>query len=400
MMLRVLVLFIILMASITIGLQLHQDPGHVLIAFHHWTIESTLGVALIAIIMFFLVLRLIGWLISSISNAPGKYIKWLKSKRTQRAEKQTRQGLIEFTEGQWKLAKKHLTHAMPDTSDPLVNYLTAARAAQELGDSVLRDHYLEQARVAVPDAEIGISLTKSELQIDNRQFELALRTLEDLHARVPNHPYVLKHLIQVNSAMGNYAQCMLLLPECKRLHVLPKNQLQALEQKLYLQTLQEHILNDELDTINSFIDKLPKELSNDSAIQTTYADYLIRKQQDITAETILRKGLQIKLDDAMLDLYGQLTSGCAERTFIVKLLKKQPNNGRLWLCLAQIDTKNSLWGQAIHAFESSIQAQPTPQAYAGLATLFEQLNDKEQALKIYRAGLDLVLCKTLVNTLD
>jgi HemY protein len=200
--------------------------------------------------------------------------------------------------------------------------------------------------------------------------------------------------------MGNYAQCMLLLPECKRLHVLPKNQLQALEQKLYLQTLQEHILNDELDTINSFIDKLPKELSNDSAIQTTYADYLIRKQQDITAETILRKGLQIKLDDAMLDLYGQLTAGCAERTFIVKLLKKQPNNGRLWLCLAQIDTKNSLWGQAIHAFESSIQAQPTPQAYAGLATLFEQLNDKEQALKIYRAGLDLVLCKTLVNTLD
>ena len=398
MMIRLVVLFVILMASITLGLQLHQDPGHVLIAFHHWTLESTLGVALLGIILLFLILRLTWWLITSISNAPKAYTHWIKALRNQRAEKKTRQGLIEFTEGQWKLAKKHLTHAMPDA--PLVNYLTAARAAQELGDDVLRDHYLDQARTAVPDAEIGIDLTQSELQLGNQQFELALRTLEDLHARVPNHPYVLKHLMQVNSYMGNYAQCMRLLPECKRRHILPKNQMQELEQKIYLHTLQEHIRNNETDKINAFMDKIPKELTHDSVIQAKYADYLILQQQDTQAEVILRKGLKIKLDRSMLELYGRLCAGCAQRTFIERLLKENPNHPWLWLCLAEIDTKNQLWGQAIHAFERSIQAQPTAQAYAGLGALCEHLNDNMRALNTYRAGLDLVLCKSSMNPLS
>ena len=391
MILRIVLLFALLMSSIFIGLQLHQDPGHVLIAFNHWTIESTLGVALFGIIIIFFILRSICWLVASISNLPHKYMSWIKLKRTKRAEQQTRQGLIEFTEGQWTLAKKHLANAMPDTPAPLVNYLTAARAAQELGDEISRDKYLEQARTAVPDADIGISLTKSEMLLDNQQFELALSTLEELNQREPNHPYVLQYLMRAHEALHNYTQCMLLLPTCKRLKVFPENQMQALEKRIYLHDLIQHIEHDSLDVINKYISGMPKKINIEQDIQTVYAVFLIEKKQDLQAEAVLRKALKIKLSNDMLEMYGNLKPGCAQRYFIDGLLKKQASNAGLWLCLARIDAKDNLWGQAKHAFETSIKLNPTLQAYYGLGALYEQLQMPELALTAYRSGLDLGL---------
>jgi HemY protein len=63
-MMRLLIVFIVLLCSILIGLQFSHNPGYVLIAFNHWTIETTLWFALLTFLVFIACLHGL-WLICS-----------------------------------------------------------------------------------------------------------------------------------------------------------------------------------------------------------------------------------------------------------------------------------------------------------------------------------------------
>ena len=57
MMIRLAQVFLLLLASAWLGVQLYHDPGYVLIAMNKWTIETTLGVAIPGLILLFLILH-------------------------------------------------------------------------------------------------------------------------------------------------------------------------------------------------------------------------------------------------------------------------------------------------------------------------------------------------------
>ena len=123
----------------------------------------------------------------------------------------TRKGLIEYSEGYWQKAKNHLIQALPNTDTPLLNYLTAARAAQKMGDSQLRDHYLREAQQSMPEAKIAVELTQAQLQLANHQWEQALATLRHLHDLAPQHPYVLKLLMNLYKEVRDWPQLIAIL---------------------------------------------------------------------------------------------------------------------------------------------------------------------------------------------
>ncbi len=111
--------------------------------------------------------------------------QWNAHRLTQNAQAITRKGLIEYSEGYWQKAQNHLMQALPNADTPLLNYLTAARAAQKMGDSTLRDHYLREAQQSMPEAKIAVELTQAQLQLANNQWEQALATLRHLHDLAP-----------------------------------------------------------------------------------------------------------------------------------------------------------------------------------------------------------------------
>lgn len=57
-MIRVLFAFLILLAAVILGIQLNKDPGYVLIAINHWTIETTVWVAIFTLILLFMIVYL------------------------------------------------------------------------------------------------------------------------------------------------------------------------------------------------------------------------------------------------------------------------------------------------------------------------------------------------------
>jgi len=114
------------------------------------------------------------------------------------------QGLIDLAEGRFSQSEGKLVKLIEHAENPLLNYLAAARAAQQQGNYDQRDNYLKAAHEAKPEAEIAIGVTQSDLQLASGQTERALATLMNLRSLAPKHDYVLKLLARVYSQIGEW----------------------------------------------------------------------------------------------------------------------------------------------------------------------------------------------------
>ena len=389
-MIRMLYIFALLVVGIFLGVKLSHDPGHVLISINHWTVEATLWVSIAVLLLLFIVLHTLLVLFNQITHLSGNYSKWKSRRRARKARQTTRKGLIEFSEGYWSLAKKHLIKALPDTDTPLLNYLTAARAAQEMGDSQLRDDYLREAQQSMPEARIAVELTQAQLQLANQQWEQALATLRHLQDLAPHHPYVLKLLINLYQEVRDWPQLITLLPELKKYKVMTGEAFETLRQHTLLQAMSDLTKTSNEQALTQMVNGLPKQLKHDPDLMACYCDFLIKNDRKIEAESILRRCLRNECNDKLITLYGQFYTDEKQLAFAESLLK-QTNSAALHLCLGKLNLANNLWGKAKACFEESIFLAATPDAYAELGKLYEQLGEPEQACRAFRQGLELSL---------
>jgi len=388
-MIRVFFAFLLLLGAVCLGIQLNMDPGYVLIAINHWTVETTLWVAIFSLIILFTLSHLLLRLCHKIAKTPSSISHWHARHLAQKAQETTRRGLIEYSEGYWQKAKTHLIQALPNTDTPLINYLTAARAAQKMGDSQLRDHYLREAQQSMPEAKIAVELTQAQLQLANHQWEQALATLRHLQDLAPRHPYVLKLLMYLYEEVRDWKQLIGLLPDLKRNHVIPDNEFEQLQQNTYVQAIADLAKQNQTETLTKMYQSLPKALANNPEINGEYVRYLILKKEYTTAEEILRRCLRKEFNPELIGLYGILPCNEQQLAFAESLLKKNPHSSDLFLCLGRLCLALHLWGKAKHYLAQSIELNPKPIAYNELGKLYEQLNESHQALENYKKGLDL-----------
>ncbi|WP_133130849.1 heme biosynthesis HemY N-terminal domain-containing protein [Legionella yabuuchiae] len=384
-MIRMLFILLVLLASVLLGIFLQKDPGYVLISFHKWTIETTLWVAIIGFIFVFFALHFFTSFLSWVLGLPSAWKRWLAKRRIKKARAKTRQGLIEFSEGHWQNAKNHLIKALPGTDTPLLNYLTAARAAQELEDYELRDNYLREAQQSMPEAKIAVELTQAQLQLANQQWEQALATLKHLQDLAPNHTYVLKLLMKLYEQVRDWPQLIALLPELRRHQVVTGDDYLRLQQHAYLEALRDFIKHKHSEAVDEFFITRPKALAYNPEIIAVYSRYLLEQQRDSEAETFLRRTLVKQFNEELITLYGK-TKG-AKLKFAEERLKEHPHSPALLLCLGRLSKAKNLWGKARSYFENSIQLSPSPEAYLELGTLLEYLNDREKASEAFHQGL-------------
>ena len=175
---RLLALIIVsLLLAVGIGNYAENDAGQMLITISGWTIQTSFSFFVISIIVIFLLLHFLMRLLSRFWNMPRQLGSWKQDRHQYLSEKYLSRGLMALVEGNWNKAEVSLTKGAPHSKSPLVNYLAAARAAQQLGEVERRDSYLMQAYKDDPDAEVAIGLVQAELQIKQQQTEQALATL-------------------------------------------------------------------------------------------------------------------------------------------------------------------------------------------------------------------------------
>ena len=144
---RALIYFIILISiGFAVGTLIQQDPGYALFAYRDWSVEMPLWFAALAIIVSGVLLFWLYRSFTGICKLGARWRNFWQTRRKNKAQRLTNQGLIKLAEGHWHAAEKYLQKGANQGSElPLLNYLSAAKAAQEQGASARRDIYLHKA---------------------------------------------------------------------------------------------------------------------------------------------------------------------------------------------------------------------------------------------------------------
>ncbi|OGV26491.1 MAG: hypothetical protein A3F18_06905 [Legionellales bacterium RIFCSPHIGHO2_12_FULL_37_14] len=389
-MIRLLIVILILFATAFLGLSLGHDPGYVLISTQRFSIETTLWVGLLLLAAGFFVLHFIYVSIQFTLNIPAKLKNWWEKHQQNKAINNTRMGLIEFSEGYWESAQKHLIKALPHTDLPLFNYLTAARSAQELGQTYLRDDFLRQAQQNEPKANIAVKLTQAQLQIASMQWEQALATLQHLHEIAPKHPYVIKLLAKLYETVKDWPKLIKLLPEIKRHAAKRGNSLNLDEALIYLEALRDLLKqHNTLEQAQTFFAALPKNLQNDPRFVLAYCEFLVSQQEWQLANALIKRALTKELNLDLINLYATIPAEEDKLNFSKQLLNAHPHSAEVHALLGKLYLQTRLFGQAKTNLEASIDIDPHPATYFYLAKTLEMLELKEEAYIAYKQGLTL-----------
>jgi len=390
--------FLLLLIAVAIGLIAYKDPGYVLIGRNTTTIEMTLSLfvsiqlASFAFLYFTLRTLIQTWQLKT------QLSQWQAKRRALRAQKNLRKGLTELAEGHWQNAERMLVKHVRDSETPLLNYLSAARAAQKQHAHERRDHYLSMASTSVPDADVAVELTQAELQLAHGQLEQSLATLEHIRSITPHHPHVLLLLSQLYQKLGNWKGMNGLLPLLKKNKVLAEKELDALAINTYHEMLTRKSMQD-VYKIETFWKNIPKTYRMRTELLEAYVKCLLQLEQHETAEKILREAIKRDWQAPLVVLYGKTKANDLNKQLATaeSWLTGRESSPDLLLCLARLCTQNQLWGKARSYFEACLSNQESEDAYREYGQLLEQLDDNDAAAKCFRSGLMLVNSKALVR---
>jgi len=379
--------FLILLAAVALGLLAYQDPGYVLISRGQTTLEMSLSLFASSVVIGFLVLYFLIRMLVRSWHVPGRLRRWRKLRRTRRARHSSNRGLIELAEGNWRRAERTLLKHAKDSDTPLLNYLSAARAAQKQHAHERRDHYLSLAHNSAPGADVAVELTQAELQLVHGQLEQSLASLMHLQSLAPRHPHVLYLLAQLYEQLHSWGDLQALLPRLDKYSVLSDKELDQLSKKVYLNLLQ--VNRHKAENLNGTWQQIPRALRHDQELVEEYARQLIDLQQHDAAEAVLREAIKREYNNELVRLYGLVHSSTPDRQLqqAEHWLKGRENNANLLLTLGRIAVHCELWGKARSYLEASLGYHEQSETYRELGQLLDKLNEREQAANCYRKGL-------------
>lgn len=393
-MLRLILFLLFLIASVWLGVEMLRHPGYLLLVYKPWMVQMPLWFALIAVLVF---LGLFYFLITSIDKLEFLTVRiksWLHLRSEHKSLNKTQRGMCALIEWRWKKAEKWLLAGVHQSFEPLINYLAAARAAQEQGAFERRDAYLQQAYQAAPKASLAIGLTQAELELEQGRLEQASATLAHLRQEAPRHPRVLKLLEKVYVRSADWKNLQALLPAMRKARLLTPNEFEAFEKNIYCEIFKE--ANDKrLSEIHALWSQVPRYLQKNPDLVYAYVLQLYR-HAPVTAndtskeiEDLIRKTLKTTYHPGLINLYGKLSFNNLNRQLVLagawlKLYGPQPE---LLLLLGRLCVRVQLWGKAKDYFEKCLAQGPHAETSFEYGKLLEQLGEPTEALQKYKDGL-------------
>lgn len=371
---------------------IRKIKGSTYILFEKTAIEFQNYFIVTVLVVSLLVLWL-GWiLIRYLLHTSDLTLGWFGGRKTNKARQKTIDGMIALSEGHWKTAETLLAKSAKITDTKLINYLAAAKAAQQQNNLSARDQYLSLAAKSEPDAQIAVGLTQVELQIESKQWENALAGLNHLRSLSPNHPHVLLLLQKVYWQLGEWKSLVELLPKLKKHKILPEAELLQLEESIWIKRFK-NAESKSLEKLESLWSSLPKQWRYQTAINQSYVKTLIKHKEYNSAVQQINQQLKRNWDpDLLKNLFDiKLSEPSAQLSTAETWLKHGKNDVVLYNLLGSLCLQSKLWGKAKSYLEQSLEIQANPQAYFYLAKAYEQLGHPVNAQESYENGLSLAV---------
>lgn len=394
-----LLIILVLIASYYAAAKIAEDAGYLLLSYKNITIETSLWVGLLLLLCLVVVAYVTIWLLMRLLRSRAMLRRWLHNFRHKRSVSKTSSGLIDMVEGDWKSAQKKLSKAAPQSDTPVINYLSAARAAAANNDSAGSELLLKKAHETTPEAGLAIGITKAEIQIQQQHFEQARTTLLVLRQNHPKHKHVAQLLQQVYVALEDWEALQELTPMLRKLRVASEAELDDLEKQAALKAIEraaelqpEQQQSECADHLQRVWLRIPAKIRQLEAVTRLYEQNMQRMGDVARAEVALREALNSRWSDELAVDYGLLPAENVQMLMknAERWLKKHADSAELKLTMGRLCLRNQLWGKAREFFMASLALRETPQAHAELGRLLKHLGEQEAYQTHVQQGFEVI----------
>jgi len=355
------------------------DPGHVLINFGDWTIETSVLVLATAFFILWFVVQAVLWL----WRMP---VETARRMHEQRAFKQLEKGLLALTEGDWRGAEKALEKSASKQGKTTAQYLAAAQAADSQDAPERREYYLEQADSGGSKKRFLVELTRARMLLANGNRATALPILQDLQARRRKHPQVLELLSRCYRELGEWDELQAMLPALRKADILDDDQSQALQEEIAVNKLRSAASAEELQAAWK---KLPRAMRHHAIVVDSFAVTASALERADLAEPLIVTSLKNEWNPTLMLRYGDPAADDRSKRLkqCEKWLKQRPEDAGLHLALGRLCAGESLWGKAREHMVKSLELEPSSLGYDAFGQLLEHQGELEPAMACFRNAL-------------
>lgn len=369
-----------LVANILLG-----DPGYVALRFAGRLIEMSAITFAILLVAAYFVARLLVRLI----RAHRTWKAAQEARRHERARRSLAQGLLELSEGNWETAETTLTRHVREAEHPLAHYLSAARAADLQGASQRRDEWLQRALEVAGDRRAPVLITQAEVHLKHKQLQAALATLEQLEATQEQNARGLLLLARVYRQTGDWQKLQALEPRLRSTRGISAALADETVAQVHLDRLKDAGTKCDLAELRAAWKETSKSLARHPEIVVAYARASMTCGEHEAAEAALRECINKQWNETAVLTYGELETDDPLKTLdrAEAWLPEHSDDSALLFTCAQLATRAELYGKARSFLETSIAIRPRLEAYQLLASLMEQLGERERSIKALNDGL-------------
>lgn len=392
-MLRVFVLFLIVFAGIIVGPILAGHQGYVLIQTDNYNIETSVTGLVIMLIVLIVVLFLIEWILRRVLRTGARTRGWFAGRKSSKARKQTHAAMLKLAEGDHRQMEKLLARNADHAEQPVVNYLLAAEAAQQRGDDIRTNQYLERAAEIADIDQMPVDITRVRIQLARGEVHAARHGVDRLLGQSPRHPEVLRLAEQAYLLTGAYGSLLEILPSMVKADIHTDDEIRVLQEQAYIGMMNQLMAEEGSEGLKRWWKDQSRKTRHEVALQVAMATHLIEcNDQDLAQEVIL-DGLKRQYDDRLVALMPKLRSGNPEQLekTLRQLIKQNGTTPLLSSTLGQLLMKHGEWQQASEAFREALKQRPDAYDYAWLADALDKLHKPAEAAEMRREGLMLTL---------
>jgi len=391
---RLIVFLLFLIVSVWVGMEIMRHPGYLLLVYHHWMVQMPLWFVALSLIVIFSLFYVLIVSIDQCQFLWFRFKQWLDKRSVQRAYSKTQHGLSLLIEGRWKKSERLLLAGVNQSVEPLINYLAAAKAAQEQAALDRRDKHIQAAYDCTPNANVAIGLTQAELEMEQHQWEHALATLNHLRQLSPHHPRVIKLLEKAYTRLNDWTQLQALLPTMRKAKIVTAEQAEIFEKNIYCELFRQ-AAHRNLTEIRQLWNQVPRYLKKHPDVVCAYVTLLARHAPVTGVETtremeaLIRKTLKHHWQPELVNIYGTLNFSSLNNQLVIAgtWLKAYGQHPELLLLLGKLCVRVQLWGKAKDYFEKCLLLRANAEASLAYGKLLESLGEQEAALRVYRDGL-------------
>lgn len=316
-----LAILIVVVLAGYLGTLIARDPGYVLITYQDYSLQTSLWVMFGLLIAFslgvYVLIRLWRLLTRSGSMVQG----WRANRKESRANELSQKGFALLAEGEFDRARKFLDSGTKGDQSDGINYLAAARAADDVGDSEARETYLRLAEES--DTKLGRArcVVTAELALIRGDADGALAALEGI--KLNAHVAFLTRRALVKK--GDWREMLRRLAELKK-----AGAAEGLEKQAAILGLS-HWKND-----NGALNELFKSLSSEARQDPdVIGAYTLNLSDRAHSESVLRAAIKKSWNPALVALYGlsDETTLPTRKKHAEKWLKQHADDAALQYCL-------------------------------------------------------------------